>query len=382
MASKGKSKLKKHNSKFGSKCIDMKRFAYDVIVRSALRFGIPENCISIWEGSENDYGCPEFCLVMSRLTLVFQIEHRYELHTIFNNRYASNKLESFKSVGVLLQDAIKELTRNFQNNIISEVVITLSIACELVLFLYSKNLNLYLKELAGYWFDCYFHVEKQKFDKLQGLEIMYNIGNEPKRELMDAFYDTFISVHCLPYEASVKDEHLEDLFIQSYYTYDKKITRRYSLKEVVDSPIVRYIKDRVSEFYAPPSTSELDKDSGSDLPVHTGLGIVPQEVLFRGDGASDADATLSQNLPGASPQKGAKHRQQRRPRGKSSLCSSVEQGLRQLRLDSSGTKLSSEKKPSVSVADDPISSQNLPSASRQETVKHSRLSSGQKKKQS
>ncbi|GBO45980.1 hypothetical protein AVEN_102697-1 [Araneus ventricosus] len=351
MASKGKSKLKKHNSKFGSKCIDMKRFAYDVIVHSALRFGIPKNCICVWEGSENDYGCPEFCLVMSRLTLRYQIAQRYELHTIFNKHYASNKLESFKSVGDLLQEAIKELTREFEIDVISEVEITLSIACELVLFLYSKNSNLYLKELAGYWFDCYFHLEKQKFDKVRGLDIMYSHGTKPKCELLDAFYDTFISVHCLPYEASVKDEHLEDLFNESFDKYDKKVTERYSSKEVVrgDSPSVGYI-EHVFEVYAPPSTSELDTDSGNDLPVNTGLGIVPHEVLLRGDGASNADAAPSRNLPGASPQKGAKHRrrssgQQRRPKGKSSLCSSVEQGLGQLRLDSSGTKQSSEKKP-------------------------------------
>ncbi|GBO31103.1 hypothetical protein AVEN_180613-1 [Araneus ventricosus] len=475
MASKGKSKLKHHEIKFGSKCLDAKRFAYDVMVHSALRFKVPKNCISIWEGSENDYGCPEFCLVLSRLILRNQIVQRFVLHKLFNNRYESKNLESFKSVGDLLQEVIGRMTgkiqiKGFRLYIIDEVETSLSIACELILFLYSKNSNLYLKELAGYWFDCYFHLEKQKFEKAGGLDSLYKRG---KGELADAFYDTFISVHCLPYEASAQDEHLKELFYQSSDAYKKKITGRHSAKEseqkkeVVghDSPSMGYTEEQLINFSLPFLTSELieasginlpvntghgimpleellrgvgasetdatqsqnlpgasrqeparyrrgssgqqrrprDKsslrssveqslgrlrlgeDSGIDLPVNTGLGIVPHEVMLRGDGDSDADATPSQNLPGGSPQKGARHRrrssgQQRRRRGKSNLCSSGEQGMGQLRLDSSGTKQSSEKKPSVSVADDPTSSHNLPLAGPQEPARHRRESSGQQKK--
>ncbi|CAL1290393.1 unnamed protein product [Larinioides sclopetarius] len=364
MASKSKSKLKGHEIK----CINFKRFAYDVIVYSAKKFGVSENCICIWEGPENDYGYPNFILVIFRLIVRHQIPHRHVMYKRFNSRYESNQLKSFKIIGILYQDVYKELTKA-ACNIFEEVQVTLSIACELILFLYAKNCGLYLKELAGYWYDCYFHLVTKKFKKEGGLDYLYARGKRPNSEPVDAFFDAFIAENCQSYEDSAKDENLADKFYNEGEEWEKKIEENL-LKGCKDFPYVKRTTEYEIEVFVP-LASKRGKDSTDDLPVNTGLGILPHEELLKKDFPLIAGATSPQNLPDESLQKPSRPR-----RGSSSLTkrrqrhttsrSSVDQGLGQLSLDTSGAKQSS----SVLVADNKASFQNLPSSSRQDLLRH------------
>lgn len=310
MASKSRSKIKRNQIEVGDRTIDLQRFAYDVVSYSALKFDVPESCILKWEGEDNDYGCSDFILVLSRIFLKYQITERNLWHSACKSRYGSNKFESFENIRQLLQQLLKLSTKKAAGCILHEVILSLSLINEMVVFLYSKACNLHLQELIRFWL-VHLAPLKKKFEKAGGLAELYKTYDKPKYESVDDFYDEFIQGFCFPYDDPEVLSNLNDIFHAEGDRYFRELSEDLSEAERIeyhlmmhntvwrDSRHIIVSQHRVKVNKALEGMKR-EKSSGKDIPENIGI---PQHEEHA---SKAADEKLSPNRPDTSCQEPTK----------------------------------------------------------------------------
>ncbi|CAL1263608.1 unnamed protein product [Larinioides sclopetarius] len=259
--------------------INVERFAYDLFVYMLCIFkSIPSGSVSRPKSRENFYESPDFSPVLARVYL-HQSEYKDNWKRLFESRYRLCGFKKFAQISEFLQSALILHKSKSVKKRPWEVIESLAMVNELILFLHSKNCRLYLNELAHFWSNYFATLKK-------------DLSND--NLLSDLLYPVYLDK-----KSKITVNFIEECFRTTYTSVQKEtVTEKYcsDVSTVNSTPCSNDLN-----LQEPLETSESENISTTAYLQNPGLGIRPHEELlleFYGISASGGKSPNKYNMPG------------------------------------------------------------------------------------